>query len=292
MGVIIGPYVAAKKKKNSQPTISTASSYNMELAKRFDSQTKLYPQPTATENLFNLKPYQFFVNENPDSMRSTLIANSPISKKQAIENYSDSVLNNMLILTSYPLFILAIIGITFMFYRSKNGKYNQFNVLLATIGLIALIGTVMSIVELRYLYVLVIGAIIGIGVMLNKSRSSINIYICCIALLLLTVPSINNLKLNAYVDDHFYIQSLSINTRIPPNSSTLSNTADSLYYCYYGHFRCLGTVVINKGNQTQIYKYIKDNDIKYYIVSENEALTNKYLIEMINKSNIQIVHAF
>lgn len=289
--VIVGPYIAAISYKNRQPTISTASSYNIELAKRFDYQSKLYPHPTASENLFPLKPYQLFVNENPDSMRDTLIANSPVSKKQALENYLGSFINNIQILALYPLFILAIIGITFMFYRDKE-KYDRTNVLLATIGLITLIGTIASIVELRYLYILVVGAIIGIGVMLNKSKKNINTYACCLVLLLLTIPSINNLVQNAYVDDHFYIQSMHINELIPPGSNVLSDNSDSLYYCYYGQFRCLGNITINESNQKQIYIYIRDNNIKYYIISDRDTLANKYFVDLVNKSNIKPIPAF
>lgn len=289
--VIIGPYVAAISYKYRQLTISTASSYNMELAKRFDPYTNEYPHPNLGQNLLTPKPHQYFINEEPNNMQDALLTNHPVTKRVALENYYHSILNNIRSIVMHPLFLAIVIGIAFLFYRNNTKKpsFTQINILYAVFGIITLASAIASVFEFRYVYILAICALLGLAVLLQKTKTNIPAAICCFFFAFLAIAPLYSTFQKTSLNAAIYKDAELVKKYIPRNANTLSDSSDSLYFCYYGQFRCLGSIIPTKDNQKHLEAYIQQQNIRYYIVTDSGTLANKDFAALTKKLKLQPV---
>lgn len=289
--VFISPYVAAISYKYRQPTISTASNYNMELAKRFDAQTNEYPHPNLGQNLLTPKPHQYFINEEPNNMQDALVTNNPVTKRVALENYYHNVLNNIRSVVMHPLFLAIVLGIAFLFYRSnpKKTSFTQINVLYALLGIITLASAIASVFEFRYVYILAVCALLGLAVLLQKTRTNIPAAVCCCFLAFLATAPLYSTFHKTSLNADIRAESELAEKYIPRGASTLSDSANSLFSCYYGQFRCLGAIILTNDNKKNVAAYIQQHNIRYYIVANPETPDDKDFAALIKELNLKAV---
>ncbi|GEM_PF-2381910 len=282
--VLIAPFVAAISYKDRSITISTASRYNIELAKRFSPNQSEYLHPMNWQNiLFPLASHQNIVHEDPDLLTNALKNTFPITRHEALENYYKNILNNVHSLLVSTYIFAIIFGIGFLLYSHQKSTNNtaSYHPLLAYIALVSLGGVLLSIYELRYIYPTILASFIGIAMLLQKSRKHIPVVWCCAALGILAIPIYNNTFQNAYTGYSIYLRANTINSQIPKGSNIVSDESSALYFCYYGQFRCVGNTVPTKNNIDEMNKQLKLNNVQYYLVINPDTLKE------FNKSKIQ-----
>lgn len=289
------PYIIGISYKNRGFTISTAQTYNTELIKRFSALDQSYDHPINWSTIFIPIPEnKFSLWEDPSLLVEQIDNRQPIERKDAIMNYEKSILNNFSLLLSSKYTFLIIFGLVFLIPVRRITASNKLEVtkhVLLLFVMANLAGVLLTVYEARYVYASIIICLVGVAFMLNKNKSILVSSSASVLIALSVVPIYGDIVENTSLERGLYTNAKLVSKNIPEGSTIISDSASSIYYCYYGNYRCMGNIPFSPDTVKYTEQFIKDNGIDYYLVTQPstlEGISDKQLDEL----NIKLVTTF
>jgi hypothetical protein len=279
------PYAAAISYKYKTLTVSTAGKINLLLVStQYSDGSTPYLHPINTIGPFGPAPQNLSAWEDPtvftDFMMGTF---HDLEVSDRINNYYHSLLYNTHFFITAFTPILLVAGALGVYYLHRTQK--TIAITLAVISIITLLAYLLTYFEPRYVYIATIAAILGVAVIIDKQGVRTSLILSC-PLLLLIVGPINTL-ISSQEGSGFRREAGKVSRSIPKGSEVLSDDFSSIYFCYYGQFRCHATVSkIDKSLDT----YAKQNNTQYFLLFNTERVKQAKFQQFVKENNITVIN--
>lgn len=282
--LIVLPFAVAISYKYKKITVSTAGNINFLLATQFSATENPYLHPITTNGPFQPAGNSITAWEDPTVFTEMMSQTSDeIKLPEKINNYYHSLLHNInAVITglSVTLLLFGFLGIYLLHKKQKN-----IAITLALCSSITLLGYLLTYLELRYIYILTITLLLGVAAVLGSQPKRIA-FLASMALLLMIIAPGAQLKQQMYLGYDVYKDAQDMSKVIPKQANVLSDDFSSIYYCYYGQFRCHSTVQAVNSNLTD---YIVKNNIKYFLVLSGETTKQPDFWPIMKQYDITVV---